>query len=510
MPQTFNVLFIAGEMVPYCKTGGLADVVGALPHEIAKLGAKVTAVIPYYRKVVEWAEKTGREPAIVVDHLPFFLPGYTGSACVREIVEPDGVRVLFIDYPGAYDREQLYTEEGQDYPDNLLRFAILSKAALEACKALDIRPDIIHAHDWQAAMATVYLRTHYLKDPFFENTKSVLTVHNLGYQGRFPGNQYRALDLPWDYFNPDALEYYGQVNVLKAGIIFSDKVTTVSPTYAKEIQTSDQGAGLDGVLSSRASKLSGILNGVDYEDWDPRRDKLISKQYRVDSLHGKVECQVALRKEMGLKESSGPLIGMIGRLAGQKGLDLVVEAMPSLVKIGCQFAILGTGEPHLEEALSALGTKFAGNVSVKIGFDNGLAHRIEAGSDFFLMPSRYEPCGLNQMYSLRYGTVPIVTSTGGLKDTVDNATPTQLEKGKATGFVIRAFSSRSLIETVKKAGKLFNDDPIKWQKLMITGMKKDFGWPKQAKKYMALYGAATGTGTAVEEKEEQKETAVEV
>jgi starch synthase len=492
MRQTSEIVIIGSEMVPYCKTGGLADVIGALPVELSKLGVKVTAVIPYYRHVALWAEKNAREPAVVVNNLPFFLPGYTGSATVRELRESDKIRVLFVDYPSAYDRAELYTEFGLDYQDNITRFALLSKAALEACKALNIRADVIHAHDWQAAMAVVYLKTHYRQDPFFANTRAALTIHNLGYQGRFPGDQFPALDLPWDFFNPEALEYFGQVNVLKGGIIYADRITTVSPTYAKEIQTQEQGAGLDGVLASHADKLTGILNGVEYSDWDPRSDQLIAKHFWIDTLKNKRLCRTALRKEINLPETEGPLIGMVSRLAEQKGLELVTEAIPAIVKMGCQLVILGTGDPRYHDALQKAVDKYPENIALKLGFSNPLAHQIEAGCDMFLMPSRYEPCGLNQMYSLRYGTVPVVTATGGLKDTVDNVTAAKLAEGKATGFVIASFSSKSLVNTLKKAAKMYRDEPASWEMLMIAGMKKDFSWPKQAKKYLDLYESMAG------------------
>jgi starch synthase len=474
-------------MVPFCKTGGLADVLGALPDALAKQGMGVTVFIPFYRQVDIWAEKSGNMLPIVIDRLPFFLPGYTGEACVREFRESSGVRVLFIDLPSAYDRDQLYTEDGKDYPDNLSRFAILSKAVLEACKALEIRPEILHAHDWQGSMAVVYLKTHYQWDPFFKDTKSVLTIHNLGYQGRFPSGQFQAIDLPWDYFTPETLEYFGQVNVLKGGIMFADQVTTVSPTYAKEIQTTEHGAGLDGVLSARAHKLVGILNGVDYSIWDPRNDSFIPARFSPENLQGKEKCRAELRKQVGLPAVQGPLVGMISRLAEQKGFELVTEALPKLVKMGAQFVILGTGEPRYHELLSQAQKKYPESVALKLEFSNQLAHLIEAGSDIFCMPSRYEPCGLNQLYSLRYGTVPVVTATGGLKDTVLNATPTRLKKNEATGFVMRDFTSGSLVSTMKKAVKMFRDEPAMWRKLMVKGMNQDFGWAAQAKVYMGLY-----------------------
>jgi len=487
MPRKSEIVFIASEMVPYCKTGGLADVIGALPQELSKQKANVTVFIPYYRHVMEWAEKNGVEPEICVDELKFFLPGYTQSACAREIKHESGMRVIFIDYPSAYDRDELYTEGGSDYDDNLTRYAVFAKAALETCKTLKIQPDIVHAHDWQAAMAMVYLKSHYEHDSFFENTKAVLTIHNLGYQGRFPGNKYQGLDLPWDYFSLDGLEYFGQVNVLKGGIIYSDAVTTVSPTYSKEIQTKEFGAGLDEVLTVRSEKITGILNGVDYSQWDPSADKLIPAKFTPDNLKGKWKCREELRSEVGLPDGKGPLIGMISRLAEQKGFELLINAMKKIVKLDCQLVVLGTGDPHYHNELEKAAKKFPKNVAVKLAFSNELAHKIEAGSDIFLMPSRYEPCGLNQLYSLRYGTVPVVSSTGGLKDTVVNVSPAKLKKGQATGFVMQSFSANSLFNTVKKAATLFRDDPKAWQSLMIAGMNKDFSWPSQAKEYMKLY-----------------------
>ena len=488
MPQTYNIVMLASEMVPYCKTGGLADVIGALPVELAKLGANVTVFLPYYRAVAEWAENSGSTPEAVENStLSFFLPGYTGEAYLREILHPSGMRVLFVDYPSLYDREELYTEGGQDYEDNLLRFAVLAKAGLEACKLLEIKPDIINAHDWQAAMAAVYLKTHYADDPFFANTKSVLTIHNLGYQGRFPGARYPALDLPWDYFNVEGLEYFGQVNVLKGGIINADAVTTVSPTYSAEIQTPEFGAGLDGVLESRAYKLTGILNGVDYNVWDPGVDKFIPHNYGPDTLDGKWSCRKELLEELGLPEGKGPLIGMITRLAEQKGLELVVNSLEKIVKLDCQMVILGTGDPRYHSMLSEAAGKYPDHLSINLTFSNALAHKIEAACDIFLMPSKYEPCGLNQMYSLRYGTVPIVSKTGGLMDTVENYTAKRLEKGRATGFIMSDFTAAALMKSIRAATKLYREKPGDWKKLVITGMNRDFSWPSQAKLYMTLY-----------------------
>jgi len=488
MPRTSEIVFMASEMVPYCKTGGLADVIGALPVALSKLGAKVTTIIPYYRDVMDWAEKNKLEVPILEDStLSFFLPGYTGEACLRQLMHPSGMRVLFIDYPSAYDREELYTEAGQDYEDNLTRFAVFSKAGIEALKILKIQPDVIHVNDWQAALVPVYLKTHYADDKFFENTRTVLTIHNLGYQGRFPGDRFQALDLPWEYFNVEGLEYFGQVNVLKGGIIFADAVTTVSPTYAMEIQTPEFGAGLDGLLASQKSKLTGILNGVDYSQWDPSVDPLIPENYSAKKPSGKKACKMALREELGLPMDKEPVIGMISRLAEQKGFELLLTELDRIMKLDCQVVILGTGDPKYHTELTKAQEKYPENLSVNLAFSNELAHKIEAGCDMFLMPSRYEPCGLNQMYSLRYGTVPIVSNTGGLKDTVDNYTPAKLDKGKANGFVMGAFTPGSLHSTVKKAVKLYREKPKDWKKLMVAGMKKDFGWPAQALIFMELY-----------------------
>ena len=497
MPRTFEIVFMASEMVPYCKTGGLADVIGALPEELARQGNNVTVIIPYYREVAEWAEKNKSVPPIVVDALPFFLPGYTQTACVRKIDDPSGMNILFIDYPSAFDREELYTEGGQDYEDNLTRYAIFCKAGIEACKALAIRPDILHANDWQAAMAPVYLKTHYGQDPFFENTSSILTIHNLGYQGRFSGDKFQGLDLPWELFNPEGLEYFGQVNILKGGIIFADSVTTVSPTYAKEIQTPEFGAGMDGLLASRSDKLVGILNGVDYSDWNPNTDKLIPVKYSKDNLDGKWQCRTQLRKEVGLPDCKAPLIGMISRLAEQKGFEILLKALPRLMKLNLQIVILGTGDPRYHTELGKAAEKYPDKLAIKLTFSNELAHQIEAGCDMFLMPSRYEPCGLNQMYSLRYGTVPIVSSTGGLKDTVENVTPARLKKGSATGFVMKAFSEGSLYSTVKKAVQLFSEDKKNWRKLIEASMSKDFGWTTQARQYTKLYSELSKEAAAV-------------
>jgi len=475
-------------MVPYCKTGGLADVLGALPVELARSGANVVSVVPYYRQVMDWVEKNNVELEIPPGSLEFFLPGYSGGASIRKLVDPSGMTVLFIDYPSAFDRDELYTESGRDYEDNNLRFSVFSKAALEAAKLFDFKPDIVHAHDWQASMAVVYLKTHYRSDKFFADTKSVLTIHNLGYQGRFPAEKFPSLDLPWDYFTPDGLEYFGQVNYLKGGILYADQVTTVSPTYAKEIQTREFGAGLEGVLKTRANNLTGILNGVDYEAWNPESDKLIPTNFSVDDLDGKIECRRVMLKEMGLPANAeGPVIGMVTRLAEQKGLDIIASSIKDIAKLNCSLVILGTGDPVYHDLLEKAAKKYPENVAVKLTFSNELAHLIEAGSDIFAMPSKYEPCGLNQMYSLKYGTVPLVSKTGGLKDTIVNATTTTVKNGKATGFVMNSISPRSFVTALKKAVEMYRANPDDWTSLMLNGMKKDFSWNTQATAYMSMY-----------------------
>ncbi len=455
------VAMIASEMDPYAKTGGLGDVVGSLPIALAKRGVKVHVFLPQY-------------------------------ACVREsrpqLRLREGVEVHFIAHPSYYDRSGLYGDRNGDYPDNLERFSHFCRRALEAMKEKRIVPDLIHAHDWQAAMSVVYLKTKFKTDPFFAKAGSVMMVHNLGYQGIFPAQSYSELDLPADLFGVNGLEFYGKVNLLKGGLLFADALTTVSPTYAREIQQPDQGAGLDGVLRLRSNRLVGILNGLDQEIWNPAADAVLSRRYDASKMAGKAADKTALQQEAGLPVSARSfLIGMVTRIAAQKGLDLVIDALPELEKLKLQLVILGSGDRPIEEKLKKAVRKI-GWVRVRFAFDDSFARKVYAGSDAFLMPSRYEPCGLGQMIAMRYGSVPIVRSTGGLADTVVDL---EADPKKGNGFCFGPAASGPLVEAVARAQKIYAQT-TRWSALRKRCMETDFSWDRPAQEYQRLYGTLTG------------------
>ena len=449
------VAMVASEMEPFAKTGGLADVAGALPVALGKLGLRVHVFIPRYSCVKE-----------------------TGS----EVAMANGVRVHFVDHESFFSRSGLYGESNGDYPDNLERFGFFCRESLLKMKQAGIRPDLIHAHDWQAALAVVYLHTQFREDPFFSGIKSVLTIHNLAYQGLFPKEQYPKLGLPWDHFGINGLEFYDKVNLLKGGLIFSRSITTVSPTYSREIQTADQGEGLDGVLRMRSRDLVGILNGIDEETWNPATDQALSLPYDYRQLEKKARIKALLQKEVGLPvDPKAFLIGMVTRLASQKGVDLLVETLPQLTGLKVQLLILGSGDQAIQQALekACAPSKW---VRLRLGFDQALAHRIYAGADAFLMPSRYEPCGLGQMISLRYGTIPIVRLTGGLSDTITDVE----ENPQGNGFCFRPYDPQALLEAVSRALGLYQDKR-RWEDLQRRGMMTDFSWEASAKEYRNLY-----------------------
>ncbi|MBI3995822.1 MAG: glycogen synthase GlgA, partial [Nitrospirae bacterium] len=414
-----RILYAASEVSPFAKTGGLADVAGALPEALVRLGHEVKVIMPRYSVVDEkrWRLKPRGDLAVKLagkDHT-FHL-----WACH---LADSPVEFFFLSNKGLFDRPGLYQEKGMDYPDNLERFSAFSRAVLEVPKKLNWQPDIIHGNDWQTALTFAFLKAHFSADSFYRKTGTVFTIHNLGYPGLFPAAEFAGLGLPPEYFTPDRLEFYGKLNLLKAGLVFAGVLNTVSPTYSREIQTPEFGQGLEGVLATRRADLFGILNGVDYRQWNPARDPAISHPYDARSLKGKRLCKEALQKECHLEVKEVPLVGMITRLTAQKGLDLVIEALDELMRMDLQLVVLGAGEPEMEQKLKAAMRRYSEQLSVRIQFDEPLAHRIEAGADLFLMPSSYEPCGMNQMYSLRYGTVPIVRKTGGQADTVEDATP---------------------------------------------------------------------------------------
>ena len=396
--------------------------------------------------------------------------------------------VYLIDQPEYFDRPGLYQRDGVDYEDNCERFVFFCRALFAAMEALDLNADVIHCNDWQTGLIPAYLATEFAEHPRFEQVGSLMTIHNLAYQGRFWHWDMLLTGMDWKYFNWKQMEFFGQLNLLKTGIVFSDMISTVSPTYAVEMQTSEHGCGLDGILRHRRSDLIGILNGID-ESWDPATDSLIKARYDQSNwqLH-KPKCKQDLQQELGLPVTSQPLIGLVGRMAEQKGWSMIIEILKLWLEgIEVQWAILGTGDREYENQLQELAQRFPNRMGLRLDFDNGLAHRIEAGADMFLMPSQYEPCGLNQMYSLKYGTVPIVHATGGLADTVCHADPDTLADGIANGFEFVEYSVENLETTLARAVQCYLDQPEVWQQLVNTGMRQDFSWQNSARQYEQLY-----------------------
>lgn len=483
-----RILFVSPEMEPLAKVGGLADVVGALPKELQKLGCNVRVVIPLYRQVRDYAKKAGlrlrdlkRDVTVCMDFLP-----YRGK--IKEVVLGD-VSVYLLENDIFFNREHIYSTPQGDYEDNDLRFGFLSIGALEVAKTLGFKPDIIHCHDWQTALVPVSLkwRKHLRDDPFFKESKTVFTIHNISYQGLFGKELLEKFGLPWYIFTPQGIEFYGKVNLLKGGIIYSDLVTTVSPTYAKEIKTPEYGFGLEGVLrwiSQDPGRLVGVLNGIDYEVWNPKTDGALYANYDSDNLGGKLKNKVRLKEETGLsKNGNKPLIGIVSRLAEQKGIDLIVEAFPQIFDLGFQMVVLGSGDEKYERMLENAKNTYKGNLSVNIGFNDQLARRIYAGSDMFLMPSRFEPCGLGQMIALRYGSIPVVRGTGGLLDTVIDYT---VDKKRGNGFVFHEFSKVSLLDALIRAISVYENE-VEWRELVRRAMNEDFSWGSSSRKYLELY-----------------------
>ena len=474
-----KVAFLASEVIPYAKTGGLADVAGALPKFLVRLGAEVRVFMPLYKEVRK--KNLPLEP--VLDKATLSMGGRALPYAVFAH-RAEGVTTFFIDRPESFDRDALYGTPAGDYPDNAERFAFFSLAALETMRAVGFRPDIVHGHDWQAAPVFAYLKFVFADDPFFSRARSVFTIHNLAYQGLFEKEVLAAIGLPDALFNMNDLEFYGQVNALKAGILYSTAVTTVSPRYSREIQTPEFGCGLDGLLRSRAGVLHGILNGVDYRDWDPATDRLIPRNFRPDDLAGKKVCRDELGRLFGLDVPPHlPLAGMVTRLAGQKGLDIVCDALESLLGQGLSLVILGTGDQKIQDFLVAAQKKNPARLGLKIAFDEKIAHTIYAGSDVFLIPSRYEPCGLTQMYAMKYGTVPVVRSTGGLDDSVEEFDATA---GTGNGFKFSEAAPEPLLEASARAIRAFGR-PGDWGALVRNAMAADFSWERSAETYLGLY-----------------------
>ena len=481
-----KILFVAPEVVPFAKTGGLADVAGALPKALARLGHDVRLILPRYRAV----DPKRYQLRKLIGPLPVTVGSRSVPATVFESVLPNTtIPTYFIDQPSYFDRDGLYQDKGQDFPDNLERFSFFSQATLKALPQLGWPPDVVHCHDWQTALVGAHLALTAGADPFWNAAGVVFTVHNLAYHGSFSPEALPLTNLPPEAFGIQGLEFYGRINCLKAGLVYADCLTTVSPTYAKEIQQPEYGCGLEGVLAWRREDLVGILNGIDPEEWNPKTDPALPARYTVEELAGKSLCKFALQRQQHLPERHGLLIGMIQRLAEQKGIDIFVDAAEALCSLKVQIVILGTGDPVYHEKLTALAKQFPEQLVVNLRFDNDLARQIEAGADAFLMPSRFEPCGLNQMYSMRYGTVPIVRRVGGLADTVVDVSPATLAHGTATGVVFEEYSAVALIQAVKRAIAAFGDHQL-WGKLIHAGMRQDCSWDRSAAEYVAVYQRA--------------------
>ena len=482
-----KILFVVSEVDPFAKTGGLADVGAALPKALTALGHDVRIVTPLYRQVNR--ERCGLTPTALTFSVT--VGSRTHEIRIWEALLPKSrVPTYFVECAACFDRDGLYQDRGNDYPDNLERFSLFSQAALQFLPRLGWQPDVVHAHDWQSALACAQLRVGAIgQERHFTSTASVLTIHNLAYHGLFPQNQWPLTQLPASAFSIDGLEFYGQINCLKGGLVFAECLTTVSPTYAREILTTEFGCGLEGVLRARSDDLVGILNGIDLEEWNPERDPHLAAPYTVERIAGKALCKRALQREQHLPERPHLLIGMIQRLAEQKGIDLLVQAMDELMALPVQLVLLGTGDPAYHQQLQALAERFPDRLAVNLKFDNALAHQIEAASDAFLMPSRFEPCGLNQLYSLRYGTVPIVKRVGGLADTVADVNQDTLAAQTATGFVFADHTAQALIEAVRRAVTAFKDHAL-WAQLIRNGMKQDCSWARSARAYLDVYEQA--------------------
>lgn len=482
-----NILLATTEAVPFVKTGGLGDVAGALPNELARRGCQVSVVMPAFRHIYQ----AGR----IIEGVDCYFDVPVGSKSIRgrvlkSTLPGDLVTVYFIDQPTYFDRDHLYGVGNKDYPDNCERFVFFSRAVLELVRTLKLPVDILHVNDWQTGLIPAYLRTEYADSDAHEHIASVMTIHNIAYQGRFWHWDMLLTGLDWSHFNWRELEFYGDINLLKAGIVFADAINTVSPTYAKEIQAPKFGCGLEGVLQSRQDRLRGIINGIDESEWNPTTDPHLAMNYTVGNWRqGKSFCKASLQKELHLSPRLDvPLVGMVGRLVQQKGWHLIIPLLESwLQQSDVQWAILGSGDPAYQGPLMELASKYPGKIGVRIEFSNALAHRIEAGSDIFLMPSQFEPCGLNQLYSLKYGAVPVVHATGGLADTIVDHTPDTAASGAATGFAFSHYSVEDLAGALQRALDVYRNDPAGWGRMVETGMLQDWSWTRSAREYQQLY-----------------------
>ena len=479
-----RILFCASEAVPYAKTGGLADVVGALPAALQELGCDVRIFMPLYRGVREKAEPLTLLPESPVISVgtrkprAWFLEGRTST----------GIPIYFLEKDEYFDRSHLYgTPHRSDYEDNAERFIAFSRAVHPLCSGIGWFPNVFHLHDWQTALVAAYHHFFRRYDPNFLNSGTVFTIHNLAYQGIFPRDRFSLTNLPPEAFSLQGMEFWGKCNFLKAGLVYADRLTTVSPRYSREIQGPELGCGLEGILQERSADLTGILNGIDTTVWNPATDPLLPARFQADNPEGKRSCKEALLAELEFPPESAelPLLGMIGRLAMQKGFDLLVSILPEIMTLPVTLVVLGTGDASIEANLRTAAENFPGRFKLISAFDEALSHRIEAGADIFLMPSRYEPCGLNQMYSLCYGTVPVVHATGGLEDSIVDVTE---NPGEGTGFKFRSYKPEAFFDAVKLAVKIFGDKE-RWSRIRGRAMACDFSWTRSAREYLELYRA---------------------
>ena len=468
-PRMIKVLMVASEAAPFAKTGGLADVVGSLPPALRDFDCEVAVLIPRYRAVDLSSARR------IYDSLPVWLGGVMHHTSLYQA--DAATPFYFLEAPTLYDRDGFYGDEDGDYPDNAVRFAVFSRAALAVARRV-FRPQIIHCHDWQSGLVPVYLRTVFAYDPTFMGMRTLFTIHNLGYPGLFPPAVLPQVGLDRRVFSMDGLEFFGRVSFIKGGLNYSDVLSTVSRKYALEIQTPEYGFGLDGVLRARSSDLYGILNGVDYGNWNPQADPHIAAHFSADDLSGKRLCKQDLIREFGLPEAAmnRPLAGVVSRLTPQKGTELIIEILEALAAEDLYLVILGSGDAVYADALRAAVVAQADRIGVRFGYDETLAHKIEAGADMFLMPSQYEPSGLNQMYSLRYGTIPVVRATGGLDDTID----------EGTGFKFQEYSAQAFLAAIRAAATAY-EDRQGWEAMMRRGMRIDYSWRASAAEYAALY-----------------------
>ncbi len=485
MQKPLKIMIVSSEVAPFAKTGGLADVAGALPKKLKELGHDVRVFLPYYDRI----KKSGIETHTAVERMNVKITDREESCSILKSKMGSEVPVYFLKKERYFGRPNLYGTPNGDYEDNAERFIFFSRAALELAKAIEFRADIYHCNDWQTGIVPLYLKSHYKDDAFFARTKSVFTIHNLAFQGCFWHFDMHLTGLTWDYFSPEKIEFFGKISLLKAGLVYADKLNTVSKKYAKEIQTPEHGCGMEGILQKRKKDLYGILNGIDYDVFNPATDRDVVSRYSVEDMSGKAECKAELQKVSNIPQKPHvPIIGIVSRLTNQKGFDLIADAIEDMMSRDIQLVILGTGVEKYHVLLREIAKKYPEKTGFFIKYDVELAPKIYSGSDIFLMPSKFEPCGLGQLISMRYGTVPVVRKTGGLADTVSGF---NAKTGEGNGFVFQKYSSESMLRSIQKAVNCYKDKRS-WKRLVKTCMESDFSWNKSAAQYLSMYKKALG------------------